>query len=189
MNNHKIKEAITLDQFPDRTHVNVMESLVAQEVEKQRARLPENLARYIDPVEVATYALNRLPPLYACNKKGWHHQQQHAKIKFGSQIPTAVRQAIAAVQRDPLKVSEPLKPEETELREAQAALEALQDLLEHREISWHNLVDVVKQALTKKAVDSVRQAISQKAFRHFTKEQAKELAAPDYDWIDSRYHL
>ena len=45
MNNQKIQEAITLEQFPDRTHVNVMESLVAQEVERQRARLPENLAR------------------------------------------------------------------------------------------------------------------------------------------------
>ncbi|NEP59537.1 MAG: late competence development ComFB family protein [Symploca sp. SIO2G7] len=190
MNNYKTtEEAIALDQFPNRTHVNVMESLVAKEVERQRARLTENLAKYIDPVEVATYALNRLPPLYACNQQGWHHQKLQAQSKFGSQITTAVRQALVAVQRDPLKVSEPLKAEETELKEAQAALQGLRDLLEHREISWHNLVDAVQKALTKKAVDSVRQAISRKALRSVTQEQAEELGESRYDWIDSRYHL
>ena len=182
-------QTIELNQVPNRTHINVMESLVAKEVERQRSRLPENLAKYIDPVEVATYALNRLPPLYACSQKGWRYQKLHAQAKFGPQITTAVRQALAAVQRDPLKVSDPLKPEETELKEAQAALQGLQDLLEHREISWHNLVDVVQKALTKKAVDSVKQVLSQKPLKNLSQQQTKELTDSSYDWVDNRYRL
>ncbi|NEP09883.1 MAG: late competence development ComFB family protein [Symploca sp. SIO2C1] len=179
MNNSKIEnETIELNQVTSRTHINVMESLVAQEVERQRSRMPENLAKYIDAVEVATYALNRLPPLYACSKEGWHYQKRQAQHKLPSQITTAVRQAIAAVQRDPIKLSNPLKPEETELKEAKAALEALQDLLEYREISWQNLVDVVQKALTQKAVDSVKQVLHKKALGHQTHQQTKKLTAP-----------
>ncbi|NET58160.1 MAG: late competence development ComFB family protein [Symploca sp. SIO2E6] len=171
MNNYKTKDqTIFLNQLPSRIQINVMEPLVAKEVNRQRSRLPESLAKYIDPVEVATYALNRLPPLYACSQQGWHYQKQQAQTKFGPQITTKVRQAIAAVQRDPLKLSDPLKSEETELKEAQAALQGLQDLLEHREISWQNLVDVVQKALTRKAVDSVRQVISQKAFKKIAQQ-------------------
>jgi len=182
-------ETTQFNQASGRTHINVMESLVAKEVERQRAQLPENLAKYIDPVEVATYALNRLPPLYACSTQGWHYQQLQAKNQFRSEITTAVRQAIAAVQRDPIKLSDPLKPEETELKEAHAALQALQDLLEHKEIAWHNLVDVVQKALTKKAVDSVKQVLSQKALINVTQQKTEEFAVSRYDWIDNHYRL
>ncbi len=179
MNNSKIEdETIELNQVISRTHINVMESLVAKEVERQRSRMPENLTKYIDPIEVATYALNRLPPLYACSKEGWHYQKIQAQHKFRSQITIAVRQALSAVQRDPIKLSDPLKPEETELKEAKAALEALQDLLEYREISWQNLVDVVQKALTKKAVDSVKQVLNQKALGNQTRQQTKKLTDP-----------
>ena len=191
MNDLKQPEAqtILLNQVPRRIHINVMESLVAQEVKRQKAQLPRNLAQYIDPIEVATYALNRLPHLYACSQQGWQHQNLQAKTKFQHQITTAVRQAIVAVQRDPIKLSKPLKPEETELKEAQAALQELQDLLEHRELSWQNLVDVVQKTLTKKAIESVKQVLSQKGLNHETQQQKEELTGSNYDWIDSRYRL
>ena len=183
------EQTILLNQVPRRIHINVMESLVTQEVKRQKAQLPANLAQYIDPIEVATYALNRLPPLYACSQQGWQHQNLQAKTKFQSQITTAVRQAIAAVQRDPIKLSEPLKPKETELKEAQAALQDLQDLLQHRELSWQNLVDVVQKTLTKKAIESVKQVLIQKGLNHETQQQTKELTGSNYDWVDSRYRL
>ena len=59
------------------------------------------------------YALNRLPALYATSEEGWHRQQLRAKQQLKEQIVTAVRQGLAAVQKDPLKSSTPLKGEGT----------------------------------------------------------------------------
>lgn len=92
------------------SHYNAMELLVAQEVSKQLKSYPATLRQYINPVEVATFALNRLPPLYASCKEGWHRQQKHA-LKLQIQIRTAVRQGLAAVHRDPIRVSTPLNKE------------------------------------------------------------------------------
>lgn len=88
---------------------NAIEPLVTEEVERQLQRLPSPLVEYINPVQVMAYALNRLPALYATSEEGWRRQQLRAKTQFGPQIAVAVRQAIAAVQKDPLKVSTPLK--------------------------------------------------------------------------------
>jgi len=93
------------------TYNNVMELMVAEEVDSQMAELPSDLARYIKPLEVATYALNKLPPLYASSEEGWQRQQQRAQQQWSSQITVAVRRAIAAVQRDPLRKSTPLHPD------------------------------------------------------------------------------
>ena len=186
MNNLKTEdENRELNATSSRTHKNVMELLVTQEVERQRSQLPENLAKYIDPVEVATYALNRLPPLYACSQQGWQYQQLQAQKKFQSQISTAVRQALAAVQRDPIKRSTPLKPsEETELQEAQAALQALQDLLQQSEVSWQNLVNTVQKALTKTAVEAVKQVLPKKTPRNLTRQEPEKSTLLIYDWKD-----
>lgn len=88
--------------------INVMEILVLKEVDRQLERLTPNQAQYIKPVEVATYALNRLPSLYASSQEGLKYQFKRAKQEYKSQITIAVRQGIAAVQRDPLRRSTPL---------------------------------------------------------------------------------
>ena len=95
-----------------RKYCNVMEDLVAEEVRGQLASLSPRLTQYIKRFEVETYALNRLPTLYACTQEGWMHQQTRARQEFQDKIKTAVRQAIAAVQRDLLKTSTPLFQEE-----------------------------------------------------------------------------
>ncbi|NEO33373.1 MAG: late competence development ComFB family protein [Symploca sp. SIO3C6] len=51
-----------------------MELLVIEEVKHQLDNYPQQLANYINPVEVATYALNRLSPLYASSEEGWPHK-------------------------------------------------------------------------------------------------------------------
>lgn len=89
-------------------YYNVMEDLVAEEVRGQLASLPSRLTQYIKRFEVETYALNRLPTLYASSREGWMHQQKRARKEFQGTIKTAVRQAIAAVQRDLLRSSTPL---------------------------------------------------------------------------------
>ena len=95
----------------DQTHYNAMELLVAQEVTKQLKNCPATLREYINPIEVATFALNRLPPLYASCQEGLHRQQKHA-LKLKVQIKTAVRQGFAAVHRDPIRQSIPLESKE-----------------------------------------------------------------------------
>jgi len=89
-----------------------MEDLVAEEVRRQLALLSPRLTQYIKRVEVETYALNRLPPLYASSKEGWLHQKRKAGNELPDQIKQSVRQAIAAVQRDLLRSSTPLVPDE-----------------------------------------------------------------------------
>lgn len=87
---------------------NVMEPLVAQEVERQMKRLPTELIKYLNAAEAIAYALNRLPALYATSEEGWKWQQKLAQQKFKEQIVEAARWGLAAVQRDPLRVSTPL---------------------------------------------------------------------------------
>ncbi|MDY7019960.1 MAG: late competence development ComFB family protein [Cyanobacteriota bacterium] len=97
-----------------RKYHNIMEDLVAEEVRSQMSLLSPRLTQYIQRSEVETYALNRLPTLYASSHEGWVHQQKRARSEYLIKIKTAVRQALAAVQRDPLRSSTPLfeEPEE-----------------------------------------------------------------------------
>ncbi len=135
-----------------RIYLNVMESLVEREVERQFRHLSPHLARCLDPIDVATYALNRLPPLYASTEKGKIHQELAGEGKLKSNIETAVRQAIAAVQRDPLRQMTPLKAGRDRASERKAFFE-LQEWLHARHllgldpVSADNLVSVVRSAL------------------------------------------
>lgn len=162
------------------TYQNVMEVLVNEEVDRQMKQIPPKLVEYIDRVEVATYALNRLPPLYASSQEGQRHQQVRGKQKYNNEISTAVRQAFAAVQRDPLRRSTPLTREEAaEYEMARAALEQIQQLLPHKKVSWHNLVNVVQQSLTKTAGIRVHRR------RHVGVGDGSD---GDDAWGDTRYH-
>lgn len=91
------------------SYINVLETIVIEEVERQIEKLPPHLAKYINPAQVVAYALNRLPSMYATSEEGWRRQQLKAKTELKNQIMMAVRQGLAAVQKDPLKVTTPLK--------------------------------------------------------------------------------
>ena len=151
------------------TYRNAMESLVLEEVDRQFCRLPSRLADHLNRAEVIAYALNRLPALYATSEKGWRQQRARGKSELGTQIHTAVRQGLVAVQRDPLRMATPLQfPEELE---PQQALESLKELLGEQRLDWANLVDVVKYSLT----EAARLAVANHQNRQ------------DYDWQDKRY--
>lgn len=94
---------------PPSGYRNALEPLVIEEVEQQLQHLPSHLLKYIDPGQVVAYALNRLPALYATSEEGWCRQQLRAKAQMKEQIFKAVRQGLVAVQKDPLKVSTPLR--------------------------------------------------------------------------------
>lgn len=128
-----------------RNYINVMELLVLQEVEHQLKKLPAKLSAHIKPMEVATFALNQLRPLYASNPKGVEYQRERALQDHGEQVVKAVRQGIAAVQRDMLRTSQPLNLDEE--GSAQAALDKLKRLLKRDDLNWTNVADVVERSL------------------------------------------
>ena len=135
MNNHK-------QVYCPNTHINVMELLVAEEVDRQMAGLPERLLKYLKRSEVETFALNRLPSLYASSEQGLHHQRQKGQQALKQQIAAAVRQAFAAVQSDPIRMSQPLDISSSD-QNAGAVLGVLKQWMQDPNLTWdtalHNL--------------------------------------------------
>jgi len=146
---------------------------VIEELDKQFQRLSAKVAGYVNRAEVVAYALNRLPALYATSERGWDQQRSRARREMAPQIETAVRQAIAAVQRDPLRTVTPLKIEEDQ--DAQSALQGLRHLLRYEQLTWRNLVDIVEHTLMKTARGEI------------TWSKRGTTPVQRYDW--NRYHL
>ena len=134
-----------LHEVPKRAYINVMEMLVAEEVTKQIKGLPPRMLKYLKQTEVETYALNRLPSLYASSEKGWQHQYEKAKRELYSQIKSAVRQALAAVQVDPIRSSAPLNFSYDE--DAETVLALLRTLYQQPDLSWDDAVDRLQALL------------------------------------------
>ncbi len=148
----------TLNPQSAKTHVNVMEALVYKEIEKQLKFYPKNLKSYFNEVEVATHALNRLPPLYASSLSGQKQQERLGQQKHKEEIVSAVRRAIAAVERDPLRNSTPIVSEmEMQYEEALQTLKAIQEILDTnglldyvgQELNWENCTRVLQKAFQK----------------------------------------
>jgi hypothetical protein len=154
-----------------------MEILIDEEIGRQIKKIPPNLTMYINKVEVATYALNRVPPLYASCQEGMKKQKERGEREFREQIGTAVRQAFAAVQRDLLRSSTPLVPDESkELQSAKIALQELAELLPQNDRSWERIVQLIKPLLVK---------ITN---REMTQEEVAELSYQlRYGWQDTKY--
>ncbi|NEQ54439.1 MAG: late competence development ComFB family protein [Leptolyngbya sp. SIO3F4] len=131
---------------PPREYINVMELLVAEEVEQQLRQLPTRVLKYVKPIEVETYALNRLPSLYAASEKGWHTQYQKARHELRKDIYNAVRQAIAAVQIDPLRASRPLLQRPSLPSNEARLLEQFREALGQPNLTWESLLRKCKRA-------------------------------------------
>jgi hypothetical protein len=159
---------------------NAMESLVVEEVDRQLQRLPTKLVEYISTAEVIAYALNRLPSLYATSEKGWRQQRLRGKNELKNQVNTVVRQALIAVQRDPLRVAAPLGMTEEEL-EPYIALQGLRQILGKENLSWDTLIEVVERSLRK----ARREGKSEQP----TVPSISQPTSPAYDWDDNRYNL
>ena len=122
-----------------------MERLVAEEVERQKAKLPPKLREYIKTAEVETYALNRLPALYASSEKGWQLQYEKASKIHAETVSKSVRQGIAAVQVDPLRASQPLSVHQND--ESEAILTTFRNMLNQPELSWDDILYKCKRIL------------------------------------------
>ncbi|MEM6839861.1 MAG: late competence development ComFB family protein [Cyanobacteria bacterium P01_C01_bin.120] len=197
-----------------RAYINVMESLVTQEVENQLQRVPARVRRYLKLEEVVTYALNRLPTLYASSQKGWQYQQKTASQNMEHQITDTVRQAIAAVQVDPLRLSQPLNLADGE---SEAVLQALRTLFQMPDLNWDGALEKLSELPNQGSESSVKtptqpwqptNRLEQAAWTHrrrrpeTSKQEAKKPQEPPQEpktaepksqetwgWDDPRYRL
>ncbi len=125
---------------------NALEELVIEEAKGQINRLPIATQQQVNLSEVVAFALNRLPPMYATTQRGWIQQRKRAHDEYGTQIVTAVRQAMIGIRRDPLRQSLPLPP--VEIETPARALAKLQRILNKDDLKWKDLSSAVAEALT-----------------------------------------
>lgn len=80
---------------PRKQFINVMEELVLTEAIARVAEIEATSDRTLDLGDIAAYALNRLPPLYATTEEGATYQRQRAKEDLQALIAQQVGEAIA----------------------------------------------------------------------------------------------
>ncbi len=80
---------------PRKQFINVMEELVLTEAIARVAEIEATSDRTLDLGDIAAYALNRLPPLYATTEEGASYQRDRAKEELQALIAQQVGEAIA----------------------------------------------------------------------------------------------
>jgi hypothetical protein len=79
---------------PRKQFINVMEELVLTEAITRVAEIEATSESSLDVGDIAAYALNRLPPLYATTEEGANYQRDRAKTELQELIAQQVREAI-----------------------------------------------------------------------------------------------
>jgi len=74
--------------------INVMEELVLTEAIARVAEIEVTSGHTLDVGDIAAYALNRLPPLYATTEEGANYQRQRAKEELQALIAQQIDEAI-----------------------------------------------------------------------------------------------
>lgn len=80
---------------PRKQFINVMEELVLTKAISRVAEIEATSDSTLDLGDIAAYALNRLPPLYATTEEGASYQRQRAEEELMSLISQQVGEAIA----------------------------------------------------------------------------------------------
>ncbi len=80
---------------PRKQFINVMEELILTEAIARVAEIEATSDRTLDLGDIAAYALNRLPPLYATTEEGAAYQRNRAKEELQGLIAQQVGEAIA----------------------------------------------------------------------------------------------
>ena len=80
---------------PRKQFINVMEELVLTEAISRVAEIEATSESSLDVGDIAAYALNRLPPLYATTEEGANYQRQRARAQLEELIAQQVGEAIA----------------------------------------------------------------------------------------------
>jgi hypothetical protein len=125
---------------------NVLEEIVVVEVQEQIKHLSPAAREAINLSEVAAFALNRLPVLYASTSRGWLQQRKRAHNELQHQIVSAVQQALLGVKRDPLRKSTKIAASKVET--PAHILARLQKLLSKSALQWQDVPQAFQEALT-----------------------------------------
>jgi Late competence development protein ComFB len=126
---------------------NILEDLVIEEARSQIQRLGSKVRSQFVPDEVAAYALNRLPPLYASTDRGWLQQRKRANTDLRAQIVNAVQQGMIKARKDPLRRPKPMP--QVELESTALSLSKLGKLLNNPELTWKEVPAALEEALAK----------------------------------------
>lgn len=81
--------------LPRKQFINVMEELVLSEAIARVAEIEATSEQTLDVGDIAAYALNRLPPLYATTEEGANFQRSRAKEELQGLIAAQVNEAIS----------------------------------------------------------------------------------------------
>jgi len=132
---------------------NAIEDIVLAEASLQLMHLPSELQQEIQLNEVVSFALNRLPPMYATTQRGWSKLRDRARTELKEKISQGVKNAIMAVRRDSMRMVDPLPA--TELDQVTIALSQLQELLHKPDLTWVEVPHAVYQALANRKLKMV----------------------------------
>ncbi len=141
----KRAEAAAKDASMELSPKNVMETLIAEEIDEQLQHLSEKQLAQVKVPQIMAFALNRLPALYVTSEKGWRRQWGEGKGKLEKEIRTAVRHGIAAVQRDPLRAMSSIEAHPPDA--ADVAMGQLRKLLQNHNLDWQNIVPLIQKLL------------------------------------------
>lgn len=141
----KRAEAAAKDASMELSPKNVMETLIAEEIDEQLQHLSEKQLAQVKVPQIMAFALNRLPALYVTSEKGWRRQWGEGKGKLEKEIRTAVRHGMVAVQRDPLRAMSSLEAHPPDA--ADVALGQLRKLLQNHNLTWQNIVPLIQKLL------------------------------------------
>jgi hypothetical protein len=87
--------------MPRKQFINVMEELVVSQVICRVAAIETTSDYLLDVGDIAAFALNRLPPLYATTEEGANYQREKAKQELQELIKEQVENAIAVYLQRP----------------------------------------------------------------------------------------
>ncbi len=127
--------------------VNVLDHLIFRAMEK--IMKPE-LYDQINQAEVAAYALNRLPPMYATSDRGFKHLRQKVVNEFARELVAAVRTGVMKVLQVSYTNVPPIYAYQFE-REYEQSMQVLRKFFNREDISLNNIVPTVQELLLSKS--------------------------------------
>ncbi|MDX2256100.1 MAG: late competence development ComFB family protein [Pseudanabaenaceae cyanobacterium bins.39] len=125
---------------------NILESLVSAIVLRRIQRLDAQYQQKVNVDEVAAYALNRLPPMYATTRRGLQNLRQRVKSEMTNQIIGFVKEALNKVIQSPERALSPLPFEKFNL-DLEDTLVQLREMLGREDITWQNVPEVIEECL------------------------------------------
>ncbi len=142
----EVKEFNSYMMTAEYQFVNVLERPVIQIVERQMEQMKDSLSRPLELADVAVYVLNRFPPMYATNAKGFQQQRARVRSELLNDLQSVTIQAILELSKTPRRLVGPLPFVKFE-REHEQALENLKEIFNTEDLTCGKAVELVAKAV------------------------------------------